>query len=149
MFNKKNFPFIVLCFVLIALACVAFAQTTVPAPAPAVPTFDIKSAPEWLQWLLAGFGVGGVTFWTTMRLKISKYILLFENCKMFITSTLNMVSQVKSIITNATPEIKKIWYEWLYAGGNLLIETGNKSLMQKGQLILSHVPDGAIINKAA
>jgi hypothetical protein len=147
MFFKKIFPFFVFCFLLICFfACVVIAQTAA-APAP-VPSIDLKSLPLWLQYVLGGFGVGGLSFWVVMKAKMSKFIILFEDCKLFITSTLNMVSQVKTIIETTTPDIKKVWYEWLYAAGNLLIETGNKSLIQKGQLLLSHVPAGAIINKS-
>lgn len=129
------------------MVCSVVAQT-VPAsaatPAP-VPNFDIKSLPVWLQYVLSGFGIGGLTFWTAMKFKVTKFVMLFEDCKLFITATLNMVTQVKTIIETATPDIKKVWYQWLFSAGNLLIETGNKSLIQKGQLLLSHVPDGAVV----
>jgi len=148
MFSKKFPLFVVsvLWLLLFVFAVAAFAQATPSAEA--VPTFDIKTLPAWLQWLLGGFGIGGVTFWTLMKYKLVKFIHLFEDCKLFITATMNMVTQVKKIVETAAPSVKQVWYEWLYAAGHLLIETGNKSLAQKGKILISHVPEGVVISRA-
>lgn len=150
MFCKNLFSLFVFFFALLCLFSLSVvAQAPAPASAPAViPDIDVKNLPAWLQWLLSGVGVGGLAFWGTMKLKLTKYLHLFEDCKLFIGATINMVTRVKSIIDTAAPEIKKAWYEWLYSAGHLLIETGNKSLIQKGNMLLSHVPAGAVVEKS-
>lgn len=151
---KKIFPLFIFAFLLVCFfASLVVAQEAASA-APAVssetvPAFDIKTLPSWLQWLLSGLGIGGLGFWAVMKTKVVKYLRLFEDLKLFVTATIDMVSKVKEIITEATPEIKNAWYKWLHSAGVLLIETGNKSLEQKGRILIEHIPPNAVINKTS
>lgn len=98
--------------------------------------FGIK-LPEWLQALLGiggTSGSGAIAVWALIRKRIAKAILLYEDCKLVISEFIDVSNYVKAEIK--TEAAKKEWNESIDAMATLLIDTGNKSLRQKGQALL-------------
>ena len=59
--------------------------------------------------------------------------MLFEDCKGVITETIDIANYVKAEIKS--PEAIKEWNEFIDAASKLMTDTGNKSLMQKGEIL--------------
>jgi hypothetical protein len=119
------------CLILVTV-CVAllFADT-----ATAVATASPIQIPAWLQAVLGGGALGGTAIWATMKAKLGKFIKLFEAAKLFISETVDICNLVKDEIKK--PESVKEWNEFIDAAVGFLKETGNKSLIQKADLIAS------------
>ena len=117
------------CLILVTV-CVAllFADT-----ATAVATASPIQIPAWLQAVLGGGALGGGAIWATMKTKLGKFIMLFEDCKGVITETIDIANYVKAEIKS--PEAIKEWNEFIDAASKLMTDTGNKSLMQKGEIL--------------
>jgi len=117
----------------IATAMVCADSTTTSNAADAI---GIK-LPAWLQGLLGiggTAGSGAIAAWALIKKRIAKAILLYEDCKLVISEFIDVANYVRAEIK--TDEAKKEWNESIDAMAKLLMDTGNASLVQKGQALL-------------
>lgn len=93
--------------------------------------------PAWLQQILGIGGTAGggaLAVWAVVKAKLGKYYTLFENCKVVISETIDLVHYVRDEVKNEAA--KKEWNEFIDSVAKTLIDTGNASLVQKGNSLL-------------
>ena len=95
-------------------------------------TTSTVQMPVWLQAILGAAGVGGSAALVTMRAKIGKTLMLIQDLKNAITETIGLFSAIKNEIKD--PVLLKEFNEACEAIGQMLIDTGNPSCIQKGQM---------------
>lgn len=94
--------------------------------------------PAWAQSMLSHGGTaiaGAVGVYVFARNKIAFFIHEYENLKLVISAFIELAGVVKTEIK--TPEATKAWNGVMDACAETLIDTGNKSLIQKGQFLLT------------
>jgi hypothetical protein len=132
--RRPIYSFIAATFMLLIVAFSVFAQNTVSQEAASL---GIK-LPAWVQAALGltSTGIFGAILTSIAKdAKALKYLKLFEDSKLVISSILEVADYVKVELKD--PNAIKAWNDFVTADGQLLIDTGNPSCIQKGQFLLS------------